>query len=601
MRDDFNINTKRTLVDMLKLNERVDGLLTGEEKEVRLAFLSSFTINTLAEVMRAEGFLHSLKLTTYTAPYGQLQQEIRNAKSDLYAFQPDICFLLFDFSDFFNNDIGFSHHTYDAKALEKEVEGALSRYRETISVLRGNGNNKIVASTLPLPVFRPLSVLDNKHTLGFKRIVGRINQRIEDLFFGDPQVFIFDFDEWLGRLGKDNVWYGKFYFLGDLRLEPDAFPALARSLMAYVIPLASATKKCVVLDLDNTLWGGIIGEDGLAGIKLAPTGEGQPFYHFQKFLLSLFRRGVILAINSRNNPEDALEGIRTHPYMILREHHFAAWRINWNDKVVNMRELAKELNIGLDSMVFIDDDPVHIALMNEFLPEVTTIAVPQDTSQLHKIVADYPGFSSFEFTEEDKKRGEMYLAERKRHELQSQATNVDEFLRSLDLRLKIEEIHAFSLPRAAQLTKKTNQFNLTTRRYTEEKIKEMLQAGFLGLTIEVFDKFGTSGICGVAIVKRDPEAWSIDTFLLSCRVLGRGVERAILAVIIEQAKQASAKKVIGEFIPTKKNKVSVSFYKDSNFKLVQKDENRQAYEFDLKDTFLLPPHISIIRDGVYEI
>lgn len=591
-----SLHHPRTLVDFLKLAEQVDVLRTGRERKVRAALVSGFTVDALADVMRAEGFLHGLDLAVYTAPYAQFRQEILNAGSGLYAFDPDIVFLLFDFSDFFG-DAEFSHHTSSSPEHAERLREALDRYRELVQTLADQSRATIVAATLPLPTFRPLTILDNKHEVGLSRTLSCINHSLEDLFSANPRVFVFDFDRWLGAVGKNGSWKSKFYFIGDLKLEPEQFPALARNLVAYAIAVASATRKCIVLDLDDTLWGGVVGEEGINGIHLAPTGSGQPFYYFQKHLLALHHRGVMLTINSKNNEEDVWEVIRNHPHMLLREPHFAAWRINWNDKVANMKELAEELGIGLDAMVFIDDDPVNIALVNEFLPEVATITAPRDAAQLHRALVDYPGFGSFAFTDEDRARGAMYAAERKRRDLHAQATNLDEFLKSLELRVVVRPLDGFSLPRAAQLTQKTNQFNLTTRRYTEEALSGMLARGSRALVVDVSDRFGESGITGLAIAHPTAESWLIDTFLLSCRVLGKGVERALLASVIDDAKRAGAAKVVGEFIPTKKNAPCASFYRDVGFACVREDAGGAAYEFDLTRDFVAPPFITVLREG----
>jgi FkbH-like protein len=377
--------------------------------------------------------------------------------------------------------------------------------------------------------------------------------------------------------------YAKFFFLADMRLNPEIMPALAKELCAYLIAVFGKTKKCLVLDLDNTLWGGIIGEDGLSGISLAPHGAGQEFYLFQKTILAFHRRGIILAINSKNNWEDAMEVFEKHPHMILKREHFAAMRINWQDKIANFRELAEEINIGLDSMVFADDDPANRAMVNEFLPEVDILDMPGDTALYFKALLDYKGFSILEFTEEDKKRGEMYFAESQRREIKSQATDLDSFLRGLDLAISIEPISELTLPRAAQLTQKTNQFNLTTCRYQVEDIKNFISNGYKIWTLSAKDRFGNYGMTGLLIARKEKENWAIDTFLLSCRILGKKIEEQFLNYALNELKSIGAKKVLAKYIATKKNGQAKDFYGRMGFKKISSEENKDVWQVDLNN------------------
>ncbi|MEK6875912.1 MAG: HAD-IIIC family phosphatase, partial [Nanoarchaeota archaeon] len=330
--------------------------------------------------------------------------------------------------------------------------------------------------------------------------------------------------------------------------------------MMYIKPMMSLSKKCIVLDLDNTLWGGIIGEDGLEGIKLGPTPEGRPFMEFQQYLLSLFNRGVILAINSKNNYDDAIEVFRKHPHMALKEEHFAAMQINWNDKIENMKAIADELNIGTDSFVFIDDDKANRQMIREAFPEINVVEMPEDQSLYLKTLMGLNDFNTLQITEEDKKRGHMYVQQRRRTEFQKSTANLADFLKSLNIVVTAEKANKFNIPRISQLTQKTNQFNMATKRYMEEEIKKLAEdKNFLIFSVKVEDKFGDNGITGAAIVKKGKDAWNIDTFLLSCRVIGRKVEETLLAYIAREAKKAGANRLTADFIPTKKNSVAKDF------------------------------------------
>lgn len=321
-------------------------------------------------------------------------------------------------------------------------------------------------------------------------------------------------------------------------------------------------KKCIVLDLDNTLWGGIIGEDGFDNIVLSLSSHGASFIAFQQALRDLYDKGIILAINSSNNPDDALRVIRTHPNMILKEQHFAAQRINWKDKVENMRELAQELNIGLDSMVFLDDTPLNREAMRTFLPEVETPELPADPSQYAKFLHSLPYFKTETITDEDKMRGNMYVTERLRKEKEKQFNNREEFLKSLGIELTIYKDDASSLARLTQLTEKTNQFNIKKRPLTENEIKAFMQdekyAVFHGRAI---DQFGDQGIIAFALVHKEKDLWNVESMLMSCRVVGRGIEDAFLATIAKIAGEEGALNIGITFEQSEKNELARVFVK----------------------------------------
>ena len=348
------------------------------------------------------------------------------------------------------------------------------------------------------------------------------------------------------------------------------------------------------MDLDNTLWGGIIGEDGFNGIKLSQNDPiGKAFIEFQKYLLSLHERGIILAVNSKNNLEDAIQVIKEHPNMVLREKHFSCLKINWNDKVINLQEIAQELNIGLDSILFMDDDQVNRDYVREALPEVLTIELPNDPSLYALKLTELNDFNVIKITGEDKKRGEMYLQQRRRTEFQKTTINFEEYLKKLNIKIHIKKADEFTIPRISQLILKTNQFNLTTKRYQEEDVIRFSQdeKKIVGCAL-IEDKFGDYGITGVFIVNKDnPEEWVIDTFLLSCRVIGRGIEEGILDYIINTSKKNNVKRLVGNFIPTKKNKPSESFLPNFGFK---KENN--CWVYSLKNYSKKPSHLLVLGE-----
>jgi FkbH-like protein len=313
-------------------------------------------------------------------------------------------------------------------------------------------------------------------------------------------------------------------------------------------------KKCLVLDLDNTLWGGIVGEDGADGIALSLQPPGNSFVAFQQAILDYYDRGVILAINSRNNPEDAWGVIRAHPNMILKEHHFAAHRINWQDKAENLRELAQELNIGLDSMVFLDDDPTNRALVRAVLPQVEVPELPQDPREYTRFLHSLNYFDAAVITDEDKMRGNLYVTERLRREEEKRHTTKEEFLHSLGLTLHVYVDEDSCVARLAQLTEKTNQFNTLKRPASEEDVRRYIADPHYRVYYgRLEDQFGDYGVVVYALVRTGAQEWLVESLLMSCRVFGRGVEHAFVGVIAAHAKSAGAHLLRVEVEETAKN------------------------------------------------
>lgn len=552
--------------------------LQPPEVKARVALLSNYTITGLDACMKTQAYLHDIGVDCYTGAYGQWQQEILT--NALQADQQEMIVLLLDLWGV-DQHIAYAGHAMDVHELQGYMQGMLDELIEIVEHLKGQTRAKIVLANAPVPWNTVAGISDTKHLQSIARALQATNRALVDYAQEDRQLMIFDFDRWLGYIGKGQHWYTKYQFLGDMRLAPDAFVPLARELVSYLIPLKAKTKKCLVLDLDNTLWGGVIGEDGLAGIALNPTGRGQQFYEFQRLIKGLKDRGIILAINSKNNEEDALEVFRSHPHSVLKEDDFAAFRINWQQKAQNIVELAEELNIGTDSMVFVDDDYMNRTLVREVLPEVDVIDLPKDTSEYVNALLSYKGFSTFELTAEDRKRADMYVDQRKRKDFEKTSINMETFLAGLNLEVTMYVLRDDLLPRVAQLTQKTNQFNLTTRRYQEADIERMVADGAKIWAIDVKDRFGSYGVTGVVIVKDNPEYWEIDTFLMSCRVLGKHVERQFLLAVMAELHSIERKPVHATYVPTKKNAQTATFYEELGFDLLADEDGTTRWKRDL--------------------
>jgi FkbH-like protein len=419
--------------------------------------------------------------------------------------------------------------------------------------------------------------------------VNDYNSALYELASRYVNIKVIDFAQFSEHYTSDELVDWKYYFISQMALNPRLAGAFQEWFAAQIRTIELKRKKCLVLDLDNTLWGGILGEDGMNGIALGGNYPGSAFLFFQRQILELNRQGVILAVSSKNNIEDVRKVWKEHPDAALKEEHFAALRIDWNNKADNIRDMAQKLNIGLDSFVFLDDNPSERELVKKYLPEVTVPDFPEQPYLLptifKKVVEQY--FAVYTLTEEDKEKTEQYKANALRTNAQRSFTNMEEYIRSLEIALKIAEDNDLTLSRAAQMTQKTNQFNLTTRRYTDADLRNMLRAGNRIFTLSVSDKFGDSGLTGTCIVKIENDRTEIDSLLLSCRILGKDIEKSFVKQVLITLQSEGVTEVSATYIPTAKNAQVAEFYESVGFVLEHEDEKQiKYYRINLSKTVI---------------
>lgn len=395
-----------------------------------------------------------------------------------------------------------------------------------------------------------------------------------------PNVRLLDIREFTRQYPTSETFDWKFWFISQMGMNPRLSKSFMEWFSRKLDEIALKRKKCLVLDLDNTLWGGVLGEDGIDGIKIGGDYPGKAFHYFQEALLELSKTGVLLTVCSKNNEEDVLEVWEKNPFMVLKKDSFATWRINWTDKATNIRELAEELNIGLDSFVFVDDNPTERELIRQTLPMVEVPEFPAQPYELpvffRSIVERY--FRVYSVTKEDQKKTEQYKANAQRAQAQRSFVDFDSFLESLDIQMTVEAANEFNIPRIAQMTQKTNQFNLTTKRYTDADIRSFLANGWKIWCISVADRFGDNGITGAVLVNGD----DIDSFLLSCRILGKGIEKAFLKYVLGLLKDSGLKSIWATYIPSAKNAQVRDFYDRCGMPCVIEQENgTRKYVADL--------------------
>jgi len=547
----------------------------------RLAVLRSFTAEPAIPLLRAEAFVRGIDLTVQLADFNAYPQDILDPDSSLYRFAPDAVILAVQTIDL-APDLWHQYADLAPQAVSSAIQRVSDSFRQWIRSFREHSSAALLVHSLELPA-RPLTgILDAQQGGGQATAIYEINRALRQSAAEHRGVYVLDYDGLVARHGRLRWHDQRKWLLARMPIAANHLIDLAREWLRFLIPLSGKTAKVLVTDLDNTMWGGVIGEDGMTGIKLSPEYPGAAFQSVQRAMLDLTRRGILLAICSKNNPEDAMEALQNHPGMILRPKDFSAVRINWGDKAQNLREIASELNVGTDALAFLDDNPVEREQVRGALPEVTILDLPENPLAYASVVQDCPAFERLALSSEDQQRTTLYAAQRDRSQAEQGFQSKEDFFRYLDQEAEVAPVSPATLARVAQLTQKTNQFNLTTRRYTEQQIADIAaRPGWQVLSITVHDRFGDHGLVGVAITRDDDKTCEIETFLLSCRVIGRTVETALLAHLAHGAASRGRKQLLGWFIPTKKNAPASEFYRQHGFEVSRQNDDASLWSLDL--------------------
>jgi FkbH-like protein len=549
----------------------------------RLAILRSFTVEPLIPLLRTAAFAAGIDLELYVSEFNAHAQDLLDADSRLYSFAPDAVILATRTADV-APELWLDGARLTGEQAEAIPQRVTTQFRQWISAFRSRSKASVIVHGLEQPLAAASGILDRLSTHGQAAAIARLNDAIGTLTREFRGVYVLDYDSLVATHGRTSWHDERRWLTVRLPIAGSHLMDLVREWMRFVHPLTGKIAKALVVDLDNTLWGGIVGEDGFNGIRIGAEYPGAAFQHFQRALLDLHHRGILLAICSKNNPDDALEVIDRHPGMLVRREHFSAMRINWKDKAENLRELAAELNIGVDALAFVDDNPVERDLVRRRVPEVAVIDLPADPLRYVAALRACPIFERLALSTEDRQRADLYAAQQERADLERTVASREDFLRSLEQEAEVAPVTAATLARVAQLTQKTNQFNLTTRRYSEEEVDGMARrSGWTVLSIAVRDRYGDNGLVGVAITADADQVCEVDTFLLSCRVIARTVETALLSVIGDQARARGCRALRGVYIPTRKNAPCKDFYVSHGFTQVSTEGDSTVWELDLRD------------------
>lgn len=533
---------------------------TGGLAELRVSALGTFNLDLLppflVEALERVGLFGVVEVV----PFGQLAQELLNPSTEA-----DAVVVVPAAEDLLSAPEG---------ELERLVAAALEQLPQATFYVVAFGPEDVPAPHILDPAAPERGQLAVERFLAGVRGLGALS----------PRVVVVDW-EWAGRAGGAAYRDPRLWYLARMRLSPQGLAALAEAVAEHVAASRGLTRKVVAVDLDDVLWGGVVGEVGLSGIELGEDGLGLAYQDLQRELLGLSTAGTLLTAASKNNPGDVEEVFDRHPGMVLRREHFAALRVSWEDKVTSLRGVAEELDLGLDSFVFLDDNPVERDWVRAALPEVLVPELPGDPVERPGFLRRAPWFRRLSVTGADATRTESYQAQSRRRELRGALVSFDDFLAELGQEVVIEPLHEGSLARASQLAQRTNQFNLTTRRYTVADLEAVAaNPAAEAFTLALSDRFGDSGITGLAVLRFLDGTAEVDTLLLSCRVLGRRVEDAFLAFLAERARERGARTLVGRYVESTRNEQVRGFYPERGF-----EADGDAYRLDLEHARLEPP------------
>ena len=560
--------------------------LGATSQKIKIALLSDAATQQFVPLLRTLFHRAGVDASFYEAPFDGIELETIDATSGLYRFQPDLIVIL--------NSVqalraSFGKRTAGATAFIEEKSRGIAKIWDAI---QSHSKATVLQSTFVMPYERFFGNFDAKVASSFSSVVRSINAAVLEQSRARNGVLINDVEAVASWLGRRQWFDDRLWDLAKAFCALENMPSVANNIIQIAMATRGRVVKCVVLDLDNTLWGGVIGDDGVDGIVLNAHGDGEAFYRLQTYLKELLQRGILLAVCSKNEMNAALLPFEKHPDMVLKRSDITVFQANWNDKAENIRKVRDILNIGLDSMVFLDDNPFERNLVRGILPEVIVPELPEDPADYVRAISELNLFETTAFSKEDVNRAELYRAEAERRDAQASFANAGEFLQSLEMKMVATRFDPFHLPRVAQLIQRSNQFNLTTHRYSEADCEALMKdPGVLPLYATLSDRLGDHGLIGVIVVVPEQNELLIRDWLMSCRVLARGVEQTLMNLVFKEARERKLSKVRGEYIRTAKNQMVEDFFARFGFTQIGGDKDHTHWELDtasyqIKETFI---------------
>jgi FkbH-like protein len=533
---------------------------------LKIAVLGDTSTQFLTQALKGMGYDYGFNLNIFEADFNQIERQVFDLGSELYNFNPDFIILFKSSHKLLNKYNKLNPEQYSSLA-NTEIELIDSIY----SHLNTNTNSKIIFynySEINDSIFGNYA---NKTEDSFPFQLRKLNYELMLLGSKHSNFYICDISTIQNNFGRKSFFQSSIYINSEMVLSLDILPEIAARTLDIINTLMGKVKKCLIVDLDNTLWGGVIGDDGLENIQLGNLGIGKAFTEFQYWIKKLKNRGIIIAVCSKNTESIAKEPFEKHPDMVLHLDDIAVFIANWENKVTNIKLIQSILNIGFDSMVFLDDNPFERNMVKENIPEITVPELPEDPAEYLEYLYSLNLFETVSYAKADSERTKQYQIEAQRNIIKNQFSNEDDFLKSLNMVSQVEAFNKFNIPRVAQLSQRSNQFNLRTIRYTEADIEKISQSpNYFPFTFTLEDKFGDNGLICVVILKiENQDTLFIDTFFMSCRVLKRSMEEFVLNYIVDFSKNKGYTYLKGEYIPTAKNEMVKNFYKNLGFNQIE--------------------------------
>jgi len=538
---------------------------------VRIAYLGNITFEPLPDYVEIIAACRSMATCAFIGDYVQYVQALIDERSTLTAFAPEIIFLHLTLRELAPAVVNrFSSLSSENVAAAKEM--ILDKVISTVNLALSNSQANVIVSNFPSPSHFHLGIADQKQACSESDFYAELNQALKEKLKNEARAQVLDMEQLISAFGKKNAYDEKLYYLAKVPWQEDFYVPLADQLIRHVAAASGQSKKCLVLDLDNTLWGGVLGESGIHGVKVGHgDGESEAFYDFQCRIRALKDRGILLAVCSKNNLSDVEEMFSQRNDMSLQLDDFSALEVSWDMKHEGLRRIAEKLNIGLDSLVFIDDNPAECELITQMLPQVETLLLPADPSVYPALIDNFYGFDKVQLTDEDKQKSRQYAEGDYRTKHQASFDNLENYLESLQTEICIKPVGEQEQMRAHQLFTKTNQFNVTTKRYSMAEVETMVVAENRDLyCVQAKDRFGDLGIIGLCLVDTiDQESALIDSFILSCRAMGRGIEKAVMNFLKQEYFERRGMSTLNaEFSPTKKNIPAQQVYPEQGFEVL---------------------------------
>lgn len=561
---------------------------------LRLGLIGHGTLDLIVPALVGTGLRHGFLLEIVTGGYDQLLQSVSGPNATLKMERPDVVLVSLDWRSLPLNSV-----PGDAEQADQTVGRVMKTIEQTLEGIRRNIGVPAIVPTIAPPTESVFGSFERSLPGSRRWLIDELNRQICARVYKGNETLL-DVAAIAETVGLDSWHDSRQWNLAKLPFSEVYVPLYADHVGRTLAALRGRSRKVLVLDLDNTLWGGVIGDDGMTGIALAQgDATGEAYLSVQRMALELRNRGVVLAVCSKNTDEVAREVFRSHPEMLIREKHISVFQANWKDKATNLRSIAEELNLGIDSLVFLDDNPVERGLIRQELPQVAVPEIGTDPADYARTLAAAGYFDLVSFSEEDRKRAEFYDMNAKRAAMRLESGNLDSYLESLQMELSLAPFDAVGRSRIEQLINKSNQFNLTTRRYSATDVERMQSdPSFYTLQIRLKDIYGDNGMISVIICREaGPETWEIDTWLMSCRVLGRKVEQAVLNDLLTKARSVGISHIIGRYIPTERNALVKDHYQDLGFALTETTPDGETVWVIRTDATVSVPPMTIERIG----